>query len=103
MENGFGQLLKLWRKRLGLSQMGLSLQSNISSKHISFLETGRSKPSREMVHTLANAMGLTDGDCNLLLRQSEHQVFGISSSKTRALRALKIVFFSYLFPRFMKF
>ena len=91
MDNGFGQLLKLWRKRLGLSQMDLSSKSTISAKHISFLETGKSQPSREMVNTLAKAMGLTEGDRNLLLRQSNHQVNESLEPQNRALHALQMV------------
>jgi transcriptional regulator with XRE-family HTH domain len=42
----FGDLLRQWRQRRRLSQLDLALQAEISSRHLSFLETGRSQPSR---------------------------------------------------------
>ncbi len=51
-------LLKYWRGKRGLSQIDLSLLASVSSRHISFLETGRSKPSREMLLCLASTMDL---------------------------------------------
>src|SRR3954451_17182961 len=44
----FGPLLRQWRTRRRLSQLDLAIESDVSARHISFLETGRSKPSREM-------------------------------------------------------
>jgi len=66
----FGLSIKRWRKNRGFSQLELSLQANISSKHISFLENGRSKPSREMVIQLANALEIPLGERNILLSLS---------------------------------
>jgi transcriptional regulator with XRE-family HTH domain len=45
----FGPLLKEWRARKGISQFSLALASNVSQRHISFLESGRATPSREMI------------------------------------------------------
>ncbi len=73
MKNEFGQLLKLWRQRLGLSQLELSMQSDISAKHLSFLETGRSLPSREMIFKLSNCFNLSFEDTNTLLRLAGFQ------------------------------
>lgn len=56
--NGFGAQLKYWRKNNKLSQLELSLIANISSKHISFLETERANPSRSMIITLADALNI---------------------------------------------
>ena len=44
-----GELLRDWRQRRRLSQLDLALEAGVSARHLSFLETGRSKPSREMV------------------------------------------------------
>ncbi len=66
----FGESLKNWRKAKGLSQLQLSLAANISSKHVSFLETGRANPSREMVIQLSNALDIPLNERNLLLTQS---------------------------------
>lgn len=52
----FGGLLKDWRRRRGTSQLELALRSGVSQRHISFVESGRSKPSRDMVTVLAGAL-----------------------------------------------
>ena len=41
-----GELIRFWRRGRGLSQLELSLDANVSTKHLSFVETGRSRPSR---------------------------------------------------------
>ena len=56
----FAALLKDWRQHRRVSQLGLSSLSGISQRHISFLETGRSRPSRAMVLALGR-IGLTAG------------------------------------------
>jgi transcriptional regulator with XRE-family HTH domain len=53
----FGAQLKDWRQRRRLSQLDLALECGVSARHLSFLETGRSRPSRAMVLTLAEALG----------------------------------------------
>src|ERR1700712_3204726 len=50
---GVGPLLRRWRGRRRLSQMELALEAEVSTRHLSFVETGRSRPSREMVIRLA--------------------------------------------------
>ncbi len=57
-DNSFGQLLKQWRSQRNFSQMDLSITSNVSQRHISFLESGRSKPSRDMVLTLSAVLDI---------------------------------------------
>jgi len=49
----FGVLLRQWRERRRLSQLDLALEAGVSARHISFVETGRAQPSREMVLRLA--------------------------------------------------
>ncbi|MFK7864922.1 MAG: helix-turn-helix domain-containing protein [Pseudohongiellaceae bacterium] len=62
-----GPLLSEYRKRNRLSQLELSLMADVSSRHISFIETGRTKPSRDMILRLADVMDLPHRDSNLLL------------------------------------
>jgi len=63
----FGDQLRQWRQRRRLSQMDLALDSEISTRHLSFLETGRAQPSREMVLRLAEQLGTPLRDRNRLL------------------------------------
>ncbi|MEM9798261.1 MAG: helix-turn-helix domain-containing protein [Pseudomonadota bacterium] len=55
---GFGAELRDWRTRRRLSQMALALEAGASPRHVSFLETGRAKPSPEMVARLGDALDL---------------------------------------------
>lgn len=66
-ESQVGALLRQWRKSRGLSQLELSLRAGVSLKHVGFVETGRSAPSREMVLRLAAAMDVPSRELNLLL------------------------------------
>ena len=63
----FGTVLRHWREARRYSQLDLALQAEVSSKHVSFLETGRNQPSRAMILRLANAMDLPLRDRNLML------------------------------------
>lgn len=63
----FGELLRVWRQRRRLTQLDLSLQAGVSTKHLSFLETGRSNPSREMVLDLAEHLDVPLRERNVLL------------------------------------
>ncbi len=63
----FGTLLRQLRQRRGCSQLALSTEAGISTRHLSFVETGRSRPSREMVLRLAATLELPLRDCNALL------------------------------------
>ena len=56
MESNFGTSLKQWRSQRRISQMDLGFMANVSARHISFLETGRSKPSRPMVQQLCETL-----------------------------------------------
>lgn len=66
-ENDFGTLLRHWRGQRRMSQLDLGLEANVSSRHISFIETGRARPSREMVLGLAQALDVPLRDRNVLL------------------------------------
>jgi transcriptional regulator with XRE-family HTH domain len=62
-----GELLRSWRQRRSLSQLELALDAAVSSRHVSFLETGRARPSREMVLRLAEHLQIPLRDRNALL------------------------------------
>ena len=64
----FAALLKYWRGTRGMSQLDLAVTAEVSARHISFLETGRSQPSVEMVHLLTETLGVPLRDRNELLR-----------------------------------
>ena len=65
--DGIGPLLRRWRESRHLSQLELALEAEVSSRHISFLETGRAAPSREMLLTLSNVLDVPLRERNLLL------------------------------------
>src|SRR5215467_11847970 len=67
MTNGFGLRLRWWRKRRGLSQLDLAGAAGVSQRHVSFLESGRTQPSREMVLCLAAALDVPLRQQNALL------------------------------------
>jgi transcriptional regulator with XRE-family HTH domain len=62
-----GDLIRDWRQRRRLSQMALALEAEVSTRHVSFLETGRSRPSREMLLRLAECLAIPLRDRNVLL------------------------------------
>jgi transcriptional regulator with XRE-family HTH domain len=62
-----GSMLRSWRQRRSLSQLELALDADVSARHISFLETGRSRPSREMVMKLAGELEVPLRERNRLL------------------------------------
>ncbi len=67
MDN-FGLHLKEWRSKRRMSQLDLSVCADVSPRHIAFLETGRSKPSREMVLQLSKALTIPRTHRNILLK-----------------------------------
>lgn len=62
-----GEILRDWRARRRMSQLDLAGEADISARHLSFVETGRSQPSREMVLHLAEALGMPLRERNALL------------------------------------
>ncbi|HZP38720.1 MAG TPA: helix-turn-helix transcriptional regulator [Methylomirabilota bacterium] len=62
-----GRLIRQWRERRRLSQLSLAVDAEISTRHLSFIETGRSQPSREMVLLLARALDVPPRGRNDLL------------------------------------
>jgi transcriptional regulator with XRE-family HTH domain len=62
-----GELLREWRQRRRLSQLDLALEADISTKHLSFVESGRAQPSRDMVLHLAERLEVPLRERNVLL------------------------------------
>src|SRR3954454_3417721 len=62
-----GEHLREWRQRRRLSQLDLALEAEISTKHLSFVETGRALPSRDMVLHLAERLEVPLRERNILL------------------------------------
>jgi transcriptional regulator with XRE-family HTH domain len=62
-----GQLLRGWRRRRQLSQLELACEAEVSARHVSFLETGRALPSREMLLRLSECLNIPLRERNVLL------------------------------------
>jgi transcriptional regulator with XRE-family HTH domain len=62
-----GDFLREWRQRRRLSQLDLALEADISTRHLSFMETGRALPSREMVLRLAERLDMPLRERNAML------------------------------------
>lgn len=76
-QSTFGKLLRHWRTTRRMSQLGLATEAGISARHLSFLETGRAQPSREMVQLLAGMLDVPLTERNaLLVRAGYAPVFG---------------------------
>ncbi|HEU5046887.1 MAG TPA: helix-turn-helix transcriptional regulator [Rickettsiales bacterium] len=67
-EGNIGGLIRQWRVHRRLSQMDFGLMAGVSSRHLSFIETGRSKPSREMILQLARSLELSYRQTNAMLK-----------------------------------
>jgi transcriptional regulator with XRE-family HTH domain len=63
----FGELLREWRQRRRMSQLDLACEAEVSTRHLSFVETGRSQPSREMVLRLSERLDVPLRERNALL------------------------------------
>lgn len=88
--DGFGAQLRAWRSDRGRSQLVLALDAGISTRHLSYLETGRAKPSREMVLTLAQALEIPLRDRNELLKAAGFApVYGETPLAAPALSAIQ--------------
>ena len=63
-----GEILRSWRAVRGMSQLGLALEAEVSPRHLSFIETGRSAPSREMLLRLSETLDMPLRERNALLQ-----------------------------------
>lgn len=85
-----GTLLQYWRDARGMSQFALALEANVSPRHVSFIETGRAQPSREMVLQLAVALDVPLRERNgLLLAAGYAPLFRESSLDAPELSAVR--------------
>jgi transcriptional regulator with XRE-family HTH domain len=85
-----GDHLREWRQRRRMSQLDLAVEAEISTRHLSFLETGRSQPSREMVLHLAERLDVPLRERNMLLVAAGYApVFPVRSMTDPALAAAR--------------
>ena len=70
-----GELLRYWRQERGKSQLDLSLDTGISQRHLSFVESGRSVPSRELLSIVSDALNIPLRERNVLLLASGYAPF----------------------------
>lgn len=85
-----GALLQYWRDLRGMSQLALAIEANVSPRHVSFIETGRAQPSREMVMHLAGTLDVPLRERNsLLLAAGFAPVFAESSLDVPQLQAVR--------------
>lgn len=68
MTKSVGTFFKQWRKQRRFSQLQLSVELDVSSKHISFIETGKSLPSKAMILKIATFLSIPKRDINQALR-----------------------------------
>lgn len=85
-----GEVLRFWRQRRGMSQLKLATATGVSTKHLSFVENGRARPSRQLLVHLADAleMPLRERD-RLLLAGGYAPPQGGTGSRDRAMRPLR--------------
>lgn len=86
----FAESLRTWRKTRRLSQLDLAGDAGLSARHLSFLETGRARPSRMMVDRLALALALPGEVHNQLLTQAGYSMrYGLRSLGDEAMRPIR--------------
>jgi len=68
-----GLVLRQWRTARGMSQLDLASDAGVSTRHLSFVETGRAEPSREMLMKLSATLGMPPRDRNSLLSAAGYQ------------------------------
>ena len=87
-----GELLRGWRRRRHLSQLDLSVQTGVSTRHLSCIETGRARPSRQMVLYLSEQLNVPLRERNALLSAAgfapeySHRSLGDGDSDMRYIR-----------------
>lgn len=87
-----GEQLREWRTRRRMSQMDLALDTEISTRHLSFIETGRSKPSAQMLGRIADCLELPHRARNALLLAAgyapDYQERSLDSAEMAGMRAI---------------
>jgi transcriptional regulator with XRE-family HTH domain len=90
MNSKAGDLLREWRQRRRLSQLDLAIAANVSSRHLSFVETGRSQPTSEMILHLAEHLDVPLRDRNALLLAGgyapRYQEHGLAEPELKAVQ-----------------
>jgi transcriptional regulator with XRE-family HTH domain len=79
-EHELGDFLRYWRRQRGKSQLDLSLDTGVSQRHISFVESGRSVPSRELLLSLAKTLDVPLREQNVLLLASGYAPIYLEST-----------------------
>ena len=80
--NAVGRLLKHWRAQRGMSQLELALEAELSARHLSFIENGRSDPGREVMERLCDALALASEDRVALLVAAGLSPYSDSAART---------------------
>ena len=88
----FGEQLREWRTRRRMSQMDLALETDISTRHLSFIETGRSRPSPQMIERIAERLDVPHRARNALLLAAgfapDYQERALDSAEMAGMRAI---------------
>ncbi|HEU0287561.1 MAG TPA: helix-turn-helix transcriptional regulator [Nocardioidaceae bacterium] len=85
-----GELIRFWRQRRRLSQLDLALEAETSTKHLSFVETGRAQPSRQLLLHLAQQLDVPLSERNrLLLAGGFAPIYLDESYQSRAMQPLR--------------
>lgn len=85
-----GDILREWRDIRGLSQLDLAMEADVSARHLSFLESGRSQPTRDMVLRLAETLGMPLRDRNgLLMAAGFAPHYGANELESAELREIR--------------
>lgn len=99
----FGDLLRDWRTTRGVSQLDLATTAGVSARHVSFMESGRARPSQDMVMRLSEALGLPLRERNALFvsagfapRYSENDLDSEAMVEVRA--AIRTILVSHPYP-----
>ena len=88
----FGRQLRMWRRRKGLSQLELAVQGGTTPRYLSFIETGRSRPGREVVLRLAAALDVPLRERNaMLVSAGLKPAFPTQQLSDDAMRPVKLV------------
>src|ERR1700743_1064394 len=86
-----GKLIRGWRERRMLTQLELALRAEVSARHLSFVETGRSRPTSEMILRLAQQLDVPLRERNVLLLSGGYapafSVSGLADPPVRAVNA----------------
>lgn len=90
--SAFGQQLRHWRRRSGLSQLDLALKAGTTPRHISFIETGRSRPGRDIILRLCGVLDVPVRERNsLLVSAGLPAAFPARDLSDEAMRPVKLV------------